>query len=1135
MYDPNVDKAIVTERDRVLAEEEDLPPSLLASETLYRVLRTWFENDASAAHEWRCNAREDFDFVAGEQWDDETRRYLESQGRPVITFNRVLSVIKAVAGIEINGRHETTFIPRDSSEGDIKINELLTQASQWMADGCDAEDEQSEAFQDALVCGMGWCLSDDAMVRLPRAHFATTRLYNGSVVEVDLENGHKLTGTPNHPVLTDSGWKRLCALDEGDNLISGEFLKGVEGFPIEQFDHVEARLKDKVDSLRTTGEASRLITAANDFYGDGLGSDVHIVYANRELSRKIRNAARRQKFHQLSLAWRDLVTQCRAFLLCNGMQLHAAAATKGQPAFSLAHAPCSDLLGNAQVAKVEAGVLQPLAHSFAVYAKVLGNLVRTEHLFGVETDHFRRIALGFRVALSFAKSMTSLVQSGAHSAGCEANQLSNLPRVEALAEIHFDKRFGADLRGNAPATIAFTELESGLSQFSGDTSSCYSKFLSDFVDWKPVLEVEARKFASRDNNGSAPIMVRVTGIRKRDVREFPVHDIGTSLGMFIAGGIVTSNTEQVISFEEDPEGKYVEQRVDPLEIYWDKDARSKNLIDARRIWRVRRMSIDDARSFAESLGLNVPDSELNAEWAAAAGYGDTERPRPVEERRFRDENITVPNDPKSEVYIVQAQWWERERYWRVADFSSGGVKDLSEKQFKTLQQRAAMLGVDVVAVPMTRRVYKQAFLGSSLLGPVRKVPAGDRFNFTCITGERNRNKGSFYGLVRIMRDPQLWANKWLSQTLHILNTTAKGGIIAEADAFADQRQAESSYAQPDAITWAAEGAIQKNKIMQKPGVGIPTAYVNLLQFAISSIRDVTGINMELLGMKDVNQPGILEAQRKQAALTILATLFDSLRRFRKMVGRIRLYYIQHYLSDGRLIRVVGDEGEGFKLVPLIRNNTVGDYDVIVDDAPTSPNQKEQTWGMLMQLMPFFKGMLTPEIAVMILEYSPLPSKFTENLKKLMSQPNPEAEKQKQLMFEKGEAEIIDLKARARKTLVDAELSQSKSQREKVGAVLDIADAAQQMSQAKLESAQAEYIENESRLRSDLESLPPLFENPFLIAPDTEQPYSNPPPTLPQLPFAGPPRLPPGGYAGPNYDAVPEPNPQSPVPGIASNF
>jgi hypothetical protein len=119
-----------------------------------------------------------------------------------------------------------------------------------------------------------------------------------------------------------------------------------------------------------------------------------------------------------------------------------------------------------------------------------------------------------------------------------------------------------------------------------------------------------------------------------------------------------------------------------------------------------------------------------------------------------------------------------------------------------------------------------------------------------------------------MRDPQMWANKMLSNALHIANTTAKGGIIAEKDAFDNQRQAEESYAQPNEITWAAEDAIKDQRIMPKPGGGDPSVYLKLLEFAIASIRDVTGVNMDLLGLRDANQPRISGAQCNQAAMTV---------------------------------------------------------------------------------------------------------------------------------------------------------------------------------------------------------------------------------------------------------------------------
>jgi hypothetical protein len=51
--------------------------------------------------------------------------------------------------------------------------------------------------------------------------------------------------------------------------------------------------------------------------------------------------------------------------------------------------------------------------------------------------------------------------------------------------------------------------------------------------------------------------------------------------------------------------------------------------------------------------------------------------------------------------------------------------------------------------------------------------------------------------------------------------------------------------------------------------------------------------------------------------------------------------------------------------------------VTVDDAPTSPNQKEANWMVISTLLPVFKDQLMaqPEVLAMVLEYSPLPSQL----------------------------------------------------------------------------------------------------------------------------------------------------------------
>jgi hypothetical protein len=470
-----------------------------------------------------------------------------------------------------------------------------------------------------------------------------------------------------------------------------------------------------------------------------------------------------------------------------------------------------------------------------------------------------------------------------------------------------------------------------------------------------------------------------------------------------------------MSYEDEPQGLYIEEQVNPLETYWDRTARKKNLSDARRMSRVRRMPISDAIA----LFPNKTRAQLDAVWADEA-LGDYPT-RTLEDRRRRDsDNSGIHNyDDTSEVTIVNMQWIEKEPFWLVANLQTNEKVPLTDEEYKQFSVRMKTLAqavppdmawqFEVHAVRMTRKIYKSAFLGGELLQAAIDAPIKGQFSWACITGERDVNKGTWFGLVRVMRDPQMWANKWLSQILHILNSTAKGGILAEEGAFEDQREAENSYAQSDTITYVANGSLsgQKPKIMPKPGAGITDGIVGLMTFAISSMKDVTGINLELLGQQDQNQPGIIEAMRKQAGMTVLATLFDSLRRFRKLVGRKRLFFIQNYLADGRIIRVSTDDD--VQALPLLRDQCLGEYNVVVDDTPTSPNQKEANWAIIQPLLAVFKDQLiaNPQVFAMLLEYSPLPNRIVQAIKNFIAQQgqDPDAQVDKNLSRQLTVSEI----------------------------------------------------------------------------------------------------------------------------------
>lgn len=116
--------------------------------------RQWFREAADFMSDWREAAKQDYEFTAGKQWSDADIAALEESGRPAITINRIKPLINVLSGYQRLNRYDIDFLPRTNDDMDIcTVRKGLTK---YILDECEYDKNESQAFLDAVIGGLGW-------------------------------------------------------------------------------------------------------------------------------------------------------------------------------------------------------------------------------------------------------------------------------------------------------------------------------------------------------------------------------------------------------------------------------------------------------------------------------------------------------------------------------------------------------------------------------------------------------------------------------------------------------------------------------------------------------------------------------------------------------------------------------------------------------------------------------------------------------------------------------------------------------------------------------------------------------------------------------------------------------------------
>lgn len=888
-------------------------------------------------------------FMHSHQLSEVDEAALKAQQRPNTVINEVQKFIKFASGIERRSPVALMFVARTMEDQEAQVK--------------------------------GECLFGDTLIRAGTIRRSYERIYDGPVVHLELSNGRKLSGTPNHPILTVWGWKKLGHLQEGDDLIDASLLDrlGVHHY----FDHTESRIEERARAIESGFAPLRVSSAANDFHGDGAYSDVNIIRSNRTLDDAcVTFFLQRMKDHAMRLASKssDTFSRERSLKWTAKVALRFAqfkrqflGLTARSLGFQIPQFLCDDGLASTQFGGdfiCRKSLVTPVEQRVAI--------------------HPRDVTTAFPVPFACATHRISCFPKPiTYSAGMKSGDLADFDRRSILAEIE-----------------------------SGEIAS------SDLGFVKPTVRV-----------------TKATCVHNRA----PVFNLETQEGFYIASGIIAHNCEtkkyewfldqsqgsfeRSLAFEDlcingmafmdfglsritDPQGAPRANRCDPNSFWWPKtDKQNLGLGTSsppRWLGRETHMDVDEAiRKWPDytlylrtaagegSSGDQFPDFGYGAKkpipyvvpWIMTAplnkqgGGGDEAKPGKVpilEWQFYEDQPGFFFFDP---VY-QDAAWLNRPDFFKYQRYLQGAFKtrisDYDEQD---------------------HRVYKRAYLLQRriVLQPPKELTGLTRdigYTWNVMTCTWDRSDSVFYGLLRPLMAPQRYTNAMFRQVLEIMGSSAKGGYLMEVGAVtpAQKRDIEDNGARPGHIGVVQSGAISGGRILPKPIPVLPQGSMEVLQFCMGVMEQLIGLSTSLLGNDQNNTPGVSLRRRFTAGMVLLAPLFDALSRFRKREGYLVSEFMR-LLSDDRVVRIGGQfDSQALKLIKMpdaLR------YDIVLDENDQDPNLRQYYTDQITAIAPILirTGNFFPEL----LDYINLPAQFRQKLKQGMAQ----AEQQKMQMAQQG--------------------------------------------------------------------------------------------------------------------------------------
>jgi len=413
------------------------------------------------------------------------------------------------------------------------------------------------------------------------------------------------------------------------------------------------------------------------------------------------------------------------------------------------------------------------------------------------------------------------------------------------------------------------------------------------------------------------------------------------------------------------QGELKLKKIIPFNIFKDPESTEYDLSDAEflikftpnlSIGQVKKLFPDKEKEISK-----IGEGKLDIAVTGQSAHIQKEDSPHMDDSRISSSNEDNPAIRAEKVYDL-TEYYYREyvpKYY-VLDKKLGTVKETDdEEEAQRYVDTTNQLNGEVVAAIVKRMVAE--IRCTALVGSVEVddyvcplYPRWRSFPFVPyyahrITTPIDKKELMVQGIVRSLKDPQRELNKRRTQELRHINQSANSGWLVEKGAWVDKDKVEKFGSSPGIN-------LEYNKGYQKPEKIIPTpisaGHHLLAEQSAEDMKDISGINADLLAMEDKTASGRAIMLRQQQGMVMIQRILDNLTMSKKLLAKIILSQLGEVYTVDTAAKVIGDAfiRENFS-VPVMTQSQV-------DGAPVPVMEGGQ---MKMQVDPKAVGVMLNKI------------------------------------------------------------------------------------------------------------------------------------------------------------------------------